>query len=92
MTAKSLAAGGCFCGFHPHSGRITPGDSKRGISGYLRDHVVSDKLGNFDPFSPFILLITDVGPKVLIDFAIQSLHLSIGLRVEHSGHLPFNAQ
>ena len=71
---------------------ITPGDSKWGISGYLRDRVVPDKLGDFDPFSPFILSIIDVGPEVLIDFAIQSLCLSIGLRVERSGHLPFNAQ
>ena len=71
---------------------ITPGNSKWGISGHLRDCVVPDKLGNFDPFSPFILSITDVGPEVLIDFAIQSLHLTIGLRMECSGHLPFDAQ
>ena len=71
---------------------ITLGDSKRGISGYLRDRVVPDKLGNFDPFSPFILSIVDIGPEVLIDLAIQSLRLSIGLRVECSGHLPLNAQ
>ena len=71
---------------------ITPGDSKWGISGYLRDRVVPDKLGNFDPFSPFTLSIIDVGPEVLIDLMIQSLRLAISLRMECSGHLPFNAQ
>ena len=71
---------------------ITPGDSKQGISGYLRDRVVPDKLGNFDPSSPFVLSITDIGPEVLIDFAIQSLRLTISLRMECSGHLPFDAQ
>ena len=71
---------------------ITPGNSKWGISRDLRDHIVPDKLGNFDPFSPIFLLIIDVSPKVLIDFAIQSLHLSISLGMECSGHLPFNAQ
>ena len=71
---------------------VTPGNSKRGISSYLRDCVVPYKLGNFDPFSPFVLSITEVGPEVLIDFAIQLLRLTISLRMECSGHLPFNAQ
>ena len=71
---------------------VTPGNSKRRISSDLRDRIVPDELGNFDPFSPIILSIIDVGPEVLVDFTIQSLRLSISLRVEHSGHLPFNAQ
>ena len=71
---------------------ITPGNSKQGISSDLRDHVVPDELGNFDPFSPVVLLVTDISPKVLVDFTIQSLHLSVGLRMECSGHLSFNAQ
>ena len=71
---------------------VTLGNSKQGISGYLGDHIVPDKLGNFDPFSPFVLSITDVGPKVLINLAIQSLRLTIGLRMECSGHLPLDAQ
>ena len=71
---------------------ITPGNSEWRVSGDLRDCVVPDKLGNFDPFSPIVLSIIDVGPKVLIDFAIQLLHLSISLGMECSGHLPFNAQ
>ena len=58
---------------------ITPCNSKWGISSDLRDHIVPDELGDFDPFSPVILLIIDIGPKVLVDFAIQSLCLSIGL-------------
>ena len=71
---------------------ITLGDSKQGISSDLRDRIVPDKLSNFDPFSPIVLLIIDISPKVLVDFMIQSLRLSVSLRVECSGHLPFNAQ
>ena len=71
---------------------ITPGNSKRGISSDLQDCIVPDKLGNFDPFSPFVLSIIDIGPEVLIDLAIQSLRLSVGLRVERRGHFSFNAQ
>ena len=71
---------------------ITPCNSKWGIGSDLRDHIVPDELGDFDPFSPVILLIIDIGPKVLVDFTIQSLCLSIGLGVEYSGHLSFNAQ
>ena len=71
---------------------ITLGNPEWRISSDLRDCIVPDKLGNLDPFSPFALSIIDIGPKVLIDFTIQSLHLSIGPRVECSEHLPFNAQ
>ena len=71
---------------------IAPSDPKWRIGSDLRDCVVPDKLGNFDPFSPFVLSIIDIGPKILIDLAIQPLCLSVSLGVEHSGHLPFNAQ
>ena len=71
---------------------ITLGNSKLGISSDLGDHIVPDELGDLDPFSPIILSIIDVSPKVLVDFVIQSLCLSIGLGVECSGHLSFNAQ
>ena len=47
---------------------ITLGNSKQGISSDLRDCVVPDKLGNFDPFGPIILSIIDIGPKVLPRF------------------------
>ena len=71
---------------------VTPGDSKWRIGSDLGDDIVPDKLGNFDPFSPLILSIIDISPEVLVDFAIQSLCLSISLGVEHSRHLSFNAQ
>ena len=71
---------------------ITPGNSKWGIGSDLRDCIVPDELGNFDPFGPIILSIIDISPKVLVDFAIQSLHLSVGLGMECSGHFPFDAQ
>ena len=71
---------------------VTPGNSKQRIGSDLRDRIVPDELGNFDPFSPIILSIIDISPEVLVDFTIQSLRLSISLRGERSGHLPFNAQ
>ena len=71
---------------------ITPGNSKWGISSDLRDCIVPDELGDFDPFSPIVLSIIDISPKVLVDFMIQLLCLSISLGMEHSGHLSFNAQ
>ena len=71
---------------------ITLGNSKQGIGSDLRDRIVPDELGNFDPFSPIVLSIIDIGPKVLVDFTIQSLRLSISLGMKHSGHLSFNAQ
>ena len=63
---------------------IALGDLKQGISSDLRDHIVPDELGNFDPFTPIVLSIIDVSPEVLVDFTIQSLCLSISLRVECS--------
>ena len=72
--------------------RITLGNSKWRVSSDLRDCIVPDKLGNFDPFGPIVLSVIDVGSKVLIDLAVQLFRLSIGLGVEHIGHLPFNAQ
>ena len=71
---------------------ITPGNSEWGVSSDIRDCIVPDKLGYFDPFGPIVLSVIDIGSKVLIDLMIQSFCLSIGLRVECSGHLPFNAQ
>ena len=71
---------------------ITPGNSKWGIGSDLRDCIVPDKLGNFDPFGPIILSIIDLSPKVLVDFTIQSLRLSVSLGMECSGHFPFDAQ
>ena len=71
---------------------ITPGDSKWGIGSDLRDCIVPDKLGNCDPFGPIVLSIIDISPKVLVDFAIQLLHLSVSLGMEHSGHSSFDAQ
>ena len=71
---------------------ITPCNSKWGIGSDLRDHIVPDELGNFDPVGPIVLSITDVSSEVLVDFAIQSLCLSVSLGMECSGHLSFNAQ
>ena len=71
---------------------VTPGNSKWRIGSDLGDRIVPDKLGNFDPFSPLILLIIDISPEVLVDFTIQSLCLSISLGVERSRHLSFNTQ
>ena len=93
MTAKSLAAGGyCFYRFHTRTRGITLGNSEQRVSSDLRDRIVPDKLGNLDPFGPIVLSVFDVGSKVLIDLTIHSFCLSVSLRVEHSGHLPFNTQ
>ena len=72
--------------------RITLGNSKWRVSSDLRDCIVPDKLGNFDPFGPIVLSVIDVGSKVLIDLVIKSFRLSVSLGVERSGHLLFNAQ
>ena len=45
---------------------ITLGNSKWGIGSDLRDCVIPDKLGNFDPFSPVGLTIIDVGKGRLL--------------------------
>ena len=71
---------------------ITLGNSKQGIGSNLRDCIVPDKLGNFDPFGPIVLSIIDISPKVLVDFTIQSLCLSVSLGMECSGHFSFDAQ
>ena len=84
--------GYCFCRLYTHTRGITLGDSKWGIGSDLRDHIVPDELGDFDPFSPVVLSIIDISPKVLVDFAIQLLCLPVSLGMKCSGHLSFNAQ
>jgi len=71
--------------------RVTPGNSKWGISGHLRNGVVPNELGDLDPFSPFILTIVYVSSEILINFAVQLLHLTIGLWVKCGGHFAFYA-
>jgi len=61
-------------------------NSKWGISGYFQNGVVPNELGNLDPFSLIILSIIYVSSKILINFVIQLLHLTISLWVKRSGH------
>ena len=69
--------GYCLYWLYTHVWGITPGNSKWGISGNFQDRVVPDKLGNFDPLSPVVLSIVDVGLEILINFVVQLLCLSI---------------
>ena len=71
---------------YTHTRGITLGNSKQGISGYFRNSVVPNELGNLDPFSPFVLSIVYVSLEILINFTIQSLCLTISLQVKRSGH------
>jgi len=76
---------------YTHTRGITPGNSKRGISGYLQNGIVPDELGDLDPPGPFVLSIVYVRLEILINFAIQSLRLTISLRVKRSGHFALYA-
>jgi len=77
--------------FYTHTRGITPGNSKQRISSYFRNSVVPNELGDLDPLSPFVLPIVYISSEVLINFAIQSLRLTIGLWVKHSGHFALYA-
>src|SRR3984957_13675083 len=60
---------------------------KGGVASSRVDTIVVTELGQWKPFGPIVLFVIDIKTKVLFQFLIGTLGLTIGLRMEGSGQI-----
>src|ERR1700722_16650346 len=63
------------------------GEFKGGVTSSRVDTIVMAELSQWKPFGPIILFVVDIKTKILFQFLIGALGLTIGLRMEGSGQI-----